>query len=206
VRGLEGTTKLTKIKKGLITKMLEKLDWKKLLAIPIIVGLVLLILPNLRLVSVENIVASTPASLPLAVLSFILFFSVKAVVMFIPITVLYISVGIVFPFGWAYIISYIGVILSLSIGYFNGKRLGEDKVEKLISKYPKIGSFVERRRGNLTYLCFFSRLIPFPFDIFSMFSGAIRVPFVRYLILSLLGLTPKLILFVFAGITIARTF
>ena len=186
--------------------MSKKLDWKKLLTIPIIIGLVLLILPNLRLVSVENIVARTPASLPLAALSFVLFFSVKAVVMFIPITVLYVSAGIVFPFGWAYIISYIGVILTLSIGYFNGKRLGEDKVESLIGKYPRIGSFMERRRGNLTYLCFFSRLIPFPFDIFSMFAGAIKVPFARYLILSLLGLTPKLILFVFAGVTIARSF
>ena len=187
--------------------MLKKVDWKKVLTIPITVGLVLLILPNLRMVSVENIVASTPASLPLAVLSFLIIFSVKSVVMLIPITVLYISVGIVFPYGgWAYMVAYLGVLLALSIGYFNGKRLGEDKVESLISRYPKMERFMEKRRENFTYLCFFSRLIPFPFDVFSMFSGAIKVPFVRYLVLSLLGLTPKLILFVFTGITIARTF
>ena len=186
--------------------MSKKVDWKKLLSILITIGLVLLILSNLRWISVENIVASTPASIPLAVLSFMIIFSVKAVVMLIPITMLYISVGIVFPLGWAYTIAYVGVILALSIGYFNGKRLGQDKVESLIGRYPKVENFMEKNRENLTYLCFFSRLIPFPFDVFSMFSGATKVPFVRYLVLSLFGLTPKLILFVFTGMTIARTF
>jgi uncharacterized membrane protein YdjX (TVP38/TMEM64 family) len=138
-------------------------------------------------------------------LSFLLFFSVKPVIVFVPITVLYVSAGIVFSPIWAYIIAVVGVVLSLSIGYFNGNRLGEDKVEALTEKYPKIGDFMDRR-GNLAYLCFFSRLIPFPFDIISMFSGAIKVPFVRYLLLSFLGLAPKLILFVFTGITISNYF
>jgi uncharacterized membrane protein YdjX (TVP38/TMEM64 family) len=186
--------------------MYKKAGWKKLLVIPIIAGLVLLILPNLRMVSVESIVANTPASLPLAMLSFLLFFSVKSVVIIIPITILYVSAGIVFPNAWPFIIAYVGVTLTLSIGYFNGRRLGEEKVEELIKKSSKLGNFMEKRRDNLTYLCFFSRLSPFPFDIFSFFSGAIKVPFAKYLVLSLLGLTPKLVLFVFTGITISRNF
>ena len=184
--------------------MLKRIDWKKLLVIPIIIGLALLILPNLRLVSVENIVASTSTYLPVAMLSFLFFFSVKPIIIFLPITVLYISAGIVFPPVWAYVITYIGVVLTLSIGYYNGKGLGEDKVESLTRKYPKIERFIEKRRENSNYLCFFSRLIPFPVDIFSMVLGAIKVPFIKYLILSILGLTPKLILFVLSGITIGR--
>jgi len=184
--------------------MLKGIDWKKLLVIPIVIGLALLILPNLRLVSVENIVASTSTYLPVAMLSFVLFFSVKPIVIFLPITVLYISAGIALPPVWAYVITYIGVVLTLSIGYYNGKRLGEDKVESLISKYPKMKRFMEKRRESLIYLCFFSRLIPFPVDIFSMVLGAIKVPFIKYLVLSVLGLTPKLILFVLSGITIGR--
>ena len=187
--------------------MLKKIDLiKKIFGIAILVGLIILVLPHLRTVSVEDIVENTPTSIPLAALSFLIFFSLKAIVILIPMAVLYTSVGIVFPPIWAFVIAYLGVSLTLSIGYFNGKRLGEEKVELLLKKYPKLDRYMKKRRGNLTYFCFFSRLIPFPFDIFSMFAGATKIPFLKYLLMSLLGLTPKLILFVFTGITIANTF
>ena len=186
--------------------MLKKIDFKKILGLAILVGLIVLVLPHLRTVSVEDIVENTPTSIPLAALSFLVFFSMKAIVILLPIAFLYTSAGIVFPPIWAFTIAYLGVSLTLSIGYFNGKRLGEEKVELLLKKYPKLDGYMKKRRHNLSYLCFFSRLIPFPFDLFSMFAGATKVPFLRYMLLSLLGLTPKLILFVFTGITIANAF
>ena len=186
--------------------MLKKFAFKKIFGLAILVGLIILVLPHLRAVSVEDIVENTPASIPLAALSFLLFFSMKAVVILIPIAVLYTAAGIVFPPVPAFIVAYLGVSLTLSIGYFNGKRLGEEGVEHLLKKYPKLDRYMKKRRHNLNYLCFFSRLIPFPFDLFSMFSGATKIPFLRYLIMSLLGLTPKLILFVLTGLTIANAF
>jgi uncharacterized membrane protein YdjX (TVP38/TMEM64 family) len=94
----------------------------------------------------------------------------------------------------------------MSIGYYNGKNLGQEKVDKLLEKHPRISKVMEQKRENLTYLCFICRLAPLPFDVFSMLSGTIRMPFKKYLFFSLLGLTPKLIIFVLAGMAIDNTF
>ena len=177
---------------------------KKLSGTILLVAMFLFLLLHLQNLSIERIVENTPATIPLAAISFLLLYGAKAVVMVIPITILYISAGMVFPTVWAIPITYLGLVVALSVGYINGKRLGEEKVNQMLANHPKISKSLTDRSDNLSSLCFTARILPTPFDLFSMFCGAIGMPFKKYLFISLLGLSPKAIPFVLGGNSISN--
>jgi ABC-2 type transport system permease protein len=59
----------------------------------------------------------------LAALVLIALFCLKSVVIVLPIVVLYISAGIMFPIGWAFIITCAGLFFEMTIGFFIGLRI-----------------------------------------------------------------------------------
>jgi len=133
-------------------------------------------------------------------------YCLKSLIVVIPISVLYISTGILFPPIPALIIAFVGVTCSLSIGYLYGKRLGEEKVQEVIGRHKKVEAFLTKHRSRLKYMCFISRLSPIPFDLFSMFSGAVKISFWKFLFFSLLGISVKIVPLVLAGSTIVNVF
>ena len=179
--------------------MNKLLKYKKWLRIPITVLLILVLLPYMSSLSTENIVNYAPASLPLAAIAFVVIYALKAVTVIVPVSVLYIATGIVFPTGWNIIIAYLCIMVTLSVGYVLGKRLGTEKVSEILEKQKTIAKFLDNRKSNLTSLCFVSRISPLPIDLCSMFFGAFNMPFLRYILISLLGLSPIMVPLVFAG-------
>jgi len=47
--------------------------------------------------------------------------------------------------------------------------------------------------------CFIYRILPLPFDLFNLVCGAARVPLSKYLVISVLGLSPAIVPNVLAG-------
>jgi len=119
--------------------------------------------------------------------------------MIIPAPVLYVAAGVVFPTGWAILITYLCLTLEFFLGYLYGKKLGTTKVMALLTKNKKIAGFLEIRKENIPALCFISRLSPLPKDLFSLFYGAIGMPFWKYLLISLAGVSPVMFPTVIAG-------
>lgn len=163
--------------------------------------LLLLLKLNLLLEIVQN---NYETSMLLTALGFLLLYAVKSVTMMIPNSVLYIAVGAFFPTWLAILITYAGLTLSLSIGYFSGRKLGETKVYKLIAKQKKTMAFLKRNEGDLLPLCFITRLLALPFGLASLFFGALKIPFFKYAALSLLGVTPTMLPIVFSGAAISN--
>jgi uncharacterized membrane protein YdjX (TVP38/TMEM64 family) len=143
-------------------------------------------------------------SFPAAAAAFFIIALLKPVIMIIPVTLMYIAAGIIFPTGWAIVVIYGCMLTSLTVAYFNGKRLGEKKVKEALEKNKRIAELLEKRKDNLVYMCFLVRLLPFPKDLLSTFFGAIGVPFWKYMIMSVLGLTPVMIPNVLAGSSITN--
>ena len=150
--------------------------------------------------------SSIEISIPAALLLLLAVYSLKAIVMIIPGAVIYIGTGIFFPTGWAILITYIGLALELAIGYANGKILGEIRVNKLLANNKRAVNFLENRKDNLFSLCFISRVLPLPFDLLSMFFGAVKMPFRSCLFISLLGKSPVMIPYVIAGASVNNLF
>lgn len=128
----------------------------------------------------------------------ILIYSIKAFVMVIPVTFLYIAAGAVLPLPAALLATTVGLSLEFSLGYWTGHHLGREKIAQKFSRNKKMKQLLEAQ-DQTEMACFFLRLIPFPVDPTSILLGSTGIKFSRYLIFSLLGIAPKAIPFILMG-------
>lgn len=136
------------------------------------------------------------------ILVFMAIYILKPIVMFIPLPALYMSAAIIFPTWFAFVITFGGVGFALTSGYYSGKFLGKESVNKYLGKNTKVKRFLEGRNEGISNLCFSYRILPLPFDLFNMMCGATGISFPKYLFISLLGLSTSIIPNILAGVHI----
>ena len=162
------------------------------LAVALVAGF-LMLFPTLSGLTAEDILNYKPGYPFLTALILLALYCAKAIVQVIPLAVLYVPAGILFPTPVALLITALGLTCEMSIGYFVGRRAGAAKVMSLIEKRPRAGLFFDVVSKNGSTACFLTRLIPMPvpLDIVSMFFGASKLPYLRYIGFSLLGISAK---------------
>ena len=138
-------------------------------------------------------------SLWITALVFIIVYILKPIVMFIPLPILYMTAGFIFGKWIALAITFGGIALALISGYYTGKFLGEERVNHYLAKNISVKRFLEDRNKEVLSFCFLYRILPLPFDVFNIVCGAISIPFLKYLIVSLLGLSVWIIPNILAG-------
>ena len=125
---------------------------------------------------------------------------VKAVLLVLPASVIYISVGVAMDWKRAVIVNMLGICIEVTVTYFLGKFLGKSTVEKKL-KGTKMGDKLlnmQDKNKNLAILGI--RFIPaFPIDFSSLFMGAFDFNFFTYFLFSVLGLAPRVIAFTILG-------
>ena len=127
-------------------------------------------------------------------------YAVKAVMMVVPASLIYISVGMAFDPKRAVIVNLLGIALEVTVTYFLGKFLGKDAVEKKIRNTKAGEKFFTMLEKNRNAAIFLMRFIPaFPIDFSSLFMGAFDFKFFPYLIFSVLGIAPRVIAFTVIG-------
>lgn len=152
---------------------------------------------------IEQSIANLDNLFVVAVLLLLIFFS-KAYVSFVPISVTFMLSGFIFPLPVAFLINYIGVAFILTHKYLNGLKKEENGIHKIMSHFPTIEKLVEGEMlgsdsGN-PILLFILRLIPIiPVNPISQLYGYMEYPFFKYLLISLLGYSLKLIPFTTVG-------
>lgn len=140
------------------------------------------------------------SSLLIAELIILGVYSVKAVLMVIPASLIYISVGMVFDTKRAVIVNLLGIAIEVTVTFFMGKFLGKDAVEKKIRNTKAGDKFFSMLDKNRNVAVFLMRFIPaFPIDFSSLFMGAFDFKFLPYLLLSVLGIAPRVIAFTILG-------
>lgn len=147
-----------------------------------------------RSLSVEDIVNYAPENLYLAALVMLALFAVKSATVFFPLSVLYLACGVIFPTPAALGVSALGLFVSLSIPYCIGRLLGAKMVNKLLTKYEKTKELQRFRTKNEWLFAYILRAVKIlPADLVSMFLGAEKMNFMKYLAGSFGGLVPTLI-------------
>ena len=127
-------------------------------------------------------------------------YAVKAVMMVVPASLIYISVGMAFDPKRAVIVNLLGIALEVTVTYFLGKFLGKDAVEKKNRNTKAGDKFFTMLDKNRSAAIFLMRFIPaFPIDFSSLFMGAFDFKFFPYLIFSVLGIAPRVIAFTVLG-------
>lgn len=170
-------------------------------AIPIAVFLaaIIFILCGGKL-TVDDILSYTPSQPLLAALVLWLMFAVKSLSVVLPSLILMVASGILFPLPIAFLVNFIGMAVTFSIPYFNGRCNGGDFADEFVEKYPKIQFFRRFREKHDFFFAFFVRLIGvLPYDPVSAYFGAIKVPYASYISGCLLGCLPRTCLITLMG-------
>lgn len=116
----------------------------------------------------------------------------------IPNLLLFIIAIICYGPVWGPLICLGGVFLSSSIGYFIGKKLGPRAIDRFVSEnaQKKIQVFVERYGVKAIFIARFSS---FSSDGISFVAGILEMSYRKYILSSLAGITPLLILLALYG-------
>ena len=155
------------------------------------VALVLLCIYIGSRMSIQGLISYTPSNVLLAAAGILALFAVKSLSVIFPLSVLY----IVSAFWLA--VCYLGLVVSCTIPYLLGRHFGAGMVEQLLCKYPKLRQLQSVGDSNQLMFSYLLRIVSvLPGDLCSLFLGACSVDYRRYLIGSLLGLSPMMILHV----------
>ena len=139
-------------------------------------------------------------SMPLTIGVILAVYVVKALVFVLPASVVYVAVGTILPPVIAVAVNLTGIFLEVTVTYILGRFLGRDAVERLLSRSEKGKKLLEKAPENKTAVILTVRAIPaFPIDFISLFYGASGVKYLRYALLSLAGISWRVILFTLLG-------
>lgn len=147
----------------------------------------------------------------LIVFALLLFFASKSIVSIVPLSVTCLISGMVFPFPLALLINYFGISIILIIKYFWGKKLGQGNVSKIMRHSKTLAKYIEDSKdgdgtGNPIIL-FILRFVPsVPLNPISQMYGNMGYDITRYMIISLGGLSVKIVSFTALGVNASNPF
>lgn len=151
-------------------------------------------------ISIESITAFTAENWFLAVLVLLSLFALKGVCMVIYSGLLYAASGILLPLPIAIVVNIIGTALMVTIPYFLTRFIGGNAADSICKKYPKAASLLQRH-GQSDFV--FSMVLRFiyliPTEAASIYLTAVRVKYIPFLLGSLVGSLPSIILFPIMG-------
>lgn len=134
------------------------------------------------------------------VLAMLIVFLVRTFIPFLAVSAICVLTGAVLPSYWALIVNFLGIIIMMSIKYFEGMKFGSGNAWKIISKNERARKIIESSGKVNNALLFALRLIPgFPLGSVSRIYGSLRFPYWQFILLSAAGFAPKLLSYTFMG-------
>ena len=134
------------------------------------------------------------------VLAMLIVFLVRTFIPFLAVSAICVLTGAVLPSYWALIVNFLGIIIMMSIKYFEGMKFGSGNAWKIISKNERARKIIESSGKVNKALLFALRLIPgFPLGSVSRIYGSLRFPYWQFILLSAAGFAPKLLSYTFLG-------
>ena len=152
----------------------------------------------------EQIIQYTPENIWLSMLFIIGMFSLKSLTFFFPMMVIVAVCGRIAPsFGIALLINTIGTFCMMNIPYFIGKFAEKEFVDELINKHKRVAKVKQIQMKNETFFVYFLRVINcLPYDVVSMFLGSTNCKWSSYILGSMLGTIPGMILMTITGLAL----
>ena len=160
----------------------SEMKLKKLTPLAAIILMTLILLVIVRKseepLSVETILKYTPENMILAACVLVLFFALKSLTIMFPLSILYLSSGVLFTPFIAVMVSMVGLATTITIPYWIGRYSGEDSIQYIGTRYPKVQQLTGYQNENAFFVCFITRIVGFlPGDIVSLYFGTCGVKF-----------------------------
>lgn len=143
----------------------------------------------------------------LAFLTVISLFLVKGFIPFVPLSVLFISSGLVFPAPLAALINVLGFAILVSVKYAWGKKLGGGGAHKILVKSEVVYDFMDLGGKGNWWMLVILRFVPFiPINTVSRIYGATSMNYWRFCMFSVLGFLPRILIWSIIGVNITDPF
>jgi uncharacterized membrane protein YdjX (TVP38/TMEM64 family) len=127
---------------------------------------------------------------------------IEVIIGLIPAVVMYPIIGLLIGSFWGIIIIFIGNIIGNTVNFLQGKVIARAFIEN-----PKNLTMIQKLEDGGAWSLFFLRLNPLTsFDALSYFAGALGMQFKNFLIATLLGITPLVVLGTLAGEELLKKF
>lgn len=169
---------------------------------PLLVSLIFVILCAIFAMKwdFEDILAYTPHNYFLAAVVLWAFYALKSLSIVFPATVFFVVAGHIYPYWVAVIINIIGLAVSFALPYYIGRYSGSQLVEALTERYPKAKKLINYGQENNFFTVYASRAVTVvPNDLVSMLHGAVEMPFPSFIIGSLVGILPEMLVETYIG-------
>lgn len=138
--------------------------------------------------------------LPVLIIMVLAVYVVKALVFVVPASLVYVAVGAIMDPFLAVAVSLLGIFIEVSVTYYLGRFLGKDVVYRFLAKKDIGKKILAKDIQNKASVLLSIRAIPaFPIDFISLFYGASGCAYLKYSLLSLVGISWRVILFTVLG-------
>jgi uncharacterized membrane protein YdjX (TVP38/TMEM64 family) len=126
---------------------------------------------------------------------------------FVPLSVLFISSGLVFPAPLAALINVFGFAILVSVKYGWGKKLGGGGAHKILVKSEVVYDFMDLGGKGNWWMLVILRFVPFiPINTVSRIYGATAMNYWRFCLFSVLGFLPRILIWSIIGVNITDPF
>ena len=138
--------------------------------------------------------------LSLTIIIILAVYVIKALVFVVPASIVYVAVGAMMHPVLAVAVNLFGIFIEVSVTYLLGRFLGKDAVYRLLSKKETGKKILEKNiQGKASVLLSIRAIPAFPIDFISLFYGASGCAYMKYALLSVLGISWRVVLFTVLG-------
>lgn len=136
---------------------------------------------------------------------FVIIYSIKPIVMFIPASFLSVLAGNIFGPLRAFILSMIGCFFSGTVAFYLSRYLGKPFVNKILKgKVLKLDDDIEKHGFAIMFLMRLAFV--FPYDPLSYAAGITKVKYKDFITGTMLGIIPEMFMYSFIGKNIRRIY
>lgn len=136
----------------------------------------------------------------LIVIVIFLLYLLRSLTAIYPYPILYICTAMVFSPVNSFIINMAGMLFTVAFRYFTGVQMGEGMWNAILKKYPTTSALFEVDGKGNPLVLFTLRFVPVvPCNTVSHLYGSFEYPFVKYLLISMGAMAPRLISYSFIG-------
>lgn len=142
---------------------------------------------------------------PVSALMFILIFSVRTLLVFLPTSVMVVLGGSIFGYFYGSIYSLISLFLCATIAFYISKASGKEFVQKILkNKLKDIDLKIEENGFKIILLMRIA--VIFPYDLLSYSAGLTKMRYKDFILGTMLGITPESISLCLLGDNLKKPF
>ena len=186
----------------------KNLNFKKVAALFFIVAVIIFITMNykdIKQMNLQRLVSYISNYGKYAAICFLLIFSLKPLLLFLPSSMLSIAAGTIFGPIYGFLLNMAGFFISATLGFYLSRFLGKNFVDKILKgKGVNINSNLEKNGIKILFLIRFTPVIPF--DAISYACGLSKMKYKDFIIGSMLGVFFETLCYAYIGENIFSPF